>query len=229
MTPRIIKALLPAALFLAAATASLSARWDGTRAPFSQENEQSAAMNSALSVIADWPENARALAARLIHDHGVPDQISAAELAWSDQPPWKRIVVYRDAESTERPNNLQESVSYEVPLSRWRALNAFDRGVAYEPVRRELVSRSDREEANILALNLADEVVQGKRAPSDAAAFYDRTLELSYSGKSSPYMSKLMFSPLSRRFLRKEARDGARRDRDLLRLENENDRLAPAP
>jgi hypothetical protein len=174
------------------------------------------------AVTADWPEKARLLAAATIQEYGRPDEVRADELTWTRRHPWTRIAVYRDAQSVENPNDLLQSLSYEVSPRRWRALSAFDRGVAYDPVRKELVARGESEEANLLALNLADEIVEGKRTPAEAAEFYDRTLKLSRSGKSSSYMFRLMFSPALREVTRR--RRGLNEDlrREVQRLDDKN-------
>ena len=147
--------------------------------------------------IMDWPEYSRDLAAVMILKHGAPDGIEASRLTWTGQRPWTRMVVFRDALDRSRLNGLLQAVRYDVPPRRWRALGAFDRGVSYDPVQRELVVRGDDEGTNDLALNLADEVIKGLRTAQEARAFYDKTLSLSFSGKSSKYMRRLRFRPRS--------------------------------
>lgn len=154
--------------------------------------------------VAAWPQRARLLTAAIVREYGAPDEILPAQLIWRRRHPWTMIAVFRDAQSPERPNNLLQTLAYEVPLQRWRALSAFERGAAYDPVRRELAARTDSEETNLLALNLADEVIQGRRTAAEANDFYDRTLKLSYAGKSSSYMVRLMFSPALRQFTRRQ-------------------------
>lgn len=149
----------------------------------------------ASSSSAQWPDKARLLAAAMTSEYGAPDETAPGLLTWRGRPPWSLILVYRDAQSPQNPNNLQQSVAYDVPLRRWRALGAFERGVVYDPVKHELVARTSSEATNLLALNLADEVAHGKRTPQDANAFFDQTLELSAAGKSSPYMNRLLFFP----------------------------------
>ncbi len=60
-----------------------------------------------------------------------------------------------------------------------------------------LASHCDSEESNTLALNLANEIVTGKRDVASAQDFLKSTLTKSMAGKSSPYTDKLMFSPSS--------------------------------
>jgi hypothetical protein len=46
---------------------------------------------------------------------------------------------------------------------------------------------------NFLALNIADEIIRGRRDVRGAIAFYRRTLDLAAAGKTSPYMTRLLF------------------------------------
>ncbi|MFI5361026.1 MAG: hypothetical protein ACHQ49_03560 [Elusimicrobiota bacterium] len=145
--------------------------------------------------VGDWPEYSRDLAGLMIQKYGPPDEIVPSQLSWSRRGEWTQIVVFKDALDFDRQKGLLEAVPYFVPLRRWRELAAFDRGVSYDPMKRELVVRTDDEGSNYLALNLADEVVRGLRTPADANAFYDKTVSLSASGKSSAYTRGLRFRP----------------------------------
>ena len=51
----------------------------------------------------------------------------------------------------------------------------------------------DREETNLLALNLADGVARGKRGAEDARRAFARMAALAQSGKSSPYRQARLF------------------------------------
>jgi hypothetical protein len=150
---------------------------------------------SADAIIARWPEHSRALAKTIIQVYGAPDVAQPSQLSWEGHAPWKLIVVYRDALVSSRPNGFEQSVVYDVPVRRWRALGAFDRGVDYDPVAHELIAHTDSEMSNFLVLNLADEVIQGRRTAEQARDFYDKTVALSFAGKYSPYTRKLLFRP----------------------------------
>jgi hypothetical protein len=151
---------------------------------------------SAANLISRWPEKPRILAAALLHKYGVPNEIVSSQLSWNDRRHLKKIVVFRDPDAAGRSAHLLESVAYgKVALDRWRELSMLGHGAAYDPVTQELSARTDAEDTNFLALNLADEVVRGRRSGAAARAFYDATLNLSLYGKSSPYMSGLLFPP----------------------------------
>ena len=149
----------------------------------------------AQKTISKWPEHSKDLAGMLISEFGPPAVLESDRMSWNDQYPWKSIVVFREQQSYDRPGILRQSVVYDVPVGRWRELVAFDRGVMFDVVRRELVARSDSVATNLLALNLAEEVIQGRRSAVEARTLYDRTLALSFAGKSSSYMSRLLFRP----------------------------------
>lgn len=153
------------------------------------------AMSEAQATIEPWPVDAKDLAGAMLGEYGPPDEAAPDHLAWSKAAPWERIVVFRDPKAPDQPDRLLQSVAYRVPLKRWRALTSFHRGVSFDPARDELVARTGREDTNFLALNLADEVIRGRRTGAEADAFFDKTSALAFSGKSSSYMRKLLFTP----------------------------------
>jgi hypothetical protein len=150
--------------------------------------------SAANATIVDWPAKPRALARMLLEKYGVPDQIVPSQLSWSRQRYWAKIVVFRDPSSLGPSGHLLESVVYgRVSFDRWQDLTLFGRGATYDPAAQELSARTDAEGTNFLALNLADEVIRGRRSAADARRFYDMTRGLSLSGKNSRYMSRLLF------------------------------------
>ena len=80
-----------------------------------------------------------------------------------------------------------------VPADVWPEVSAFKRSVSYDPATETLSARTEGERTNFLALNLADEVLRGKRSASNARDLYDAVLNFSLDGKNSPYMSGLLF------------------------------------
>jgi hypothetical protein len=88
---------------------------------------------------------------------------------------------------------LEQFVDYQVPADKFDELAMYDGSVIAERTKGELSARCDKEEANILALNLADEVVTGKRSVEDARMYYGEQIMLLKQGQSSPYLSKLRF------------------------------------
>lgn len=166
----------------------------GTKAPVPKPGISG--LQAAANLISRWPVKSRALAGVMLEKYGTPDEMVSSQLSWRGRRPWTRVVVFRDPAAGDGSDHLLEAVAYgEVHLDRWRELAALGRGAAYDPVTHELLARTDSEATNYLSLNLADEVIRGRRSAADARDFYDAASNLSLYGKSSPYMSGLLFRP----------------------------------
>lgn len=141
--------------------------------------------------VAAWPERPRAAVTVLTERYGPPQTLAAGSATWRGRAPWKRITVNGDSSG----RFLVHTVSYRVPLSAVAALHAFGHGVRVDRDADELSAAGDDEPRNRLALNLAVQLAAGERTPGEARKFYDDTLRLSASGKSSPYLTELLFAP----------------------------------
>jgi hypothetical protein len=181
-----------AAGLLLALTAMMSASGAGS-ALQAREKIIPAGRNVAFAIISQWPDYSRELAGIIIDEYGAPDEVEPSQLTWMASPPWRKVTVFRDPVSAQHPALLLRAVSYRVPFERWRALVAFGHGIDYDPVNEQLSARTDNEETNYLALNLADDVVRGQLSALEAAEFYDRTMSLLYAGKTTSYTTKLHF------------------------------------
>jgi hypothetical protein len=151
------------------------------------------------SVVRQWPDAARATARAMIAKYGQPVRWSEAALVWVANGPWEKTVVYRSAwpHFTGRRDKdyLEQTIAYRVPAEKFDALRRFDKRISIDGDTGQLSARSESESTNFLTMNLADEIVTGKREVADARDFYKKTVSLSKSGKSSPYMSGLLFPP----------------------------------
>lgn len=151
----------------------------------------------AQSIIESWPAKTKKAAQALIEKYGQPNGMTDKMLVWDDKEPWAQVTVYRDAFADEVPiphqDFVENTVEYKVPENKIADLIKFDRALVIDETRGTLSSHCDSEEANTLALNLADEIVSGKRDVASAKEFLKTTLSESMAGKSSSYMKKLMF------------------------------------
>lgn len=155
-------------------------------------------------VVGIWPAPQRAAARALIDKYGHPEQYDSHALAWFNNGIWKRTVVYRKG-PLPGPNRdkqfLQQTVGYIVPADKIAALKKFDKRLEVSQTAGEMTFTSDREATNLLALNLADEIVTGKRTVASARAFFMRTTVLAAAGKSSPYRKDLRFNVDNSRYM----------------------------
>jgi hypothetical protein len=155
-------------------------------------------------IVGIWPRAQRDAALALIDKYGRPAQFDTNAFAWFDNGIWKRTIVFRKGLHQTKGRDkdfLQQTVGYIVPDDKIAELKRFDSRLEVSQTAGEMTFTSDREATNLLALNLADEIVTGKRSVSSARAFFTRTSILAASGKSSPYREKLRFGVDNSRFM----------------------------
>jgi hypothetical protein len=195
-TNRAIGSALAGAL-ACAAIAGLASAQDAAQLLGQSANGMSG-VKDASSLISSWPAKTRTAAEALIQKYGLPNGMTDRMLVWNDKGQWKEIAVYRDPVKHGKPmpheDFVQNTVSYTVPEGKVADLIKFDHSLVIDVTRGTLASHCDSEAANTLALNLADEIVTGKRSVASAKDFLKSTLMKSMAGKASPYEEKLMFS-----------------------------------
>ncbi|HEX4047104.1 MAG TPA: hypothetical protein VH309_04695, partial [Elusimicrobiota bacterium] len=130
--------------------------------------------------------------------YGAPTSFDQDSLVWEKNGPWLKTVVYRKAPGSfamyHGRDVLAQTIAYNVPADKVADLKKFDGLLSFDKTTGMLTSRSQSEKVNYLALNLADEIVTGKRTPDEAKDFYRKTMKLSKAGKSSSYMSGFLFT-----------------------------------
>jgi len=132
--------------------------------------------------------------------YGPPAAMSADMAVWGRTGPWKRTVVYR----TEYPHNfpgphtdvMQQFIDYRAPWSKYDELAQYDGSVVLERTSGEMSARCDKEGANFLALNLANEIVTGKRSVESARKMYGEQVKAMKAMQPAPYTERLMFETM---------------------------------
>jgi hypothetical protein len=144
-----------------------------------------------------WPEESREAAQLVIDKYGDPDEGTESVLIWNRPGPWKRIVAYRDFDSHEFPaphnDSVESFLQHAVPFEKVSDITAFDGSVVVNRTRGELSARCHDEEANHLALNLANDIIEGRKTVQEAREYYAHEF-LAYRKKEpTPYMEGLRF------------------------------------
>ena len=133
----------------------------------------------------------------MLDQYGQPEIATNEFLLWNDKGPWKRIIVYKSGEKHLFPlkheDVLEQTVAYKVPAYKLGELARFNGSVIVDRTRGLLSARCYREGVNILALNLADDIVRGKRDVANARRFYAHAIAQMMAGKTSPYTQRLQF------------------------------------
>jgi hypothetical protein len=149
----------------------------------------------AADVIANWREQPRKIAQKLMEQYGVPDEVTSRRLIWHNNGAWKRSEVINEEIPHRFPephyDSLLQVIPYRVPPRAAADVLEFDGSVVVERTRGELAARCDDETANYLALNLVHEIINGTKTVDQARRFYAETVQ---QKKHQEYMEKFLFS-----------------------------------
>jgi hypothetical protein len=109
------------------------------------------------------------------------------------------MVAYRDFDPHNFPAPHDDSVetflAHSIPPEKAGLLAEFDGSVVFNRTRGELSARCHDEEANFLALNLAQDVAESEKTVEEARDYYAHEF-LAYRTKDpTPYMQGLRFQP----------------------------------
>jgi hypothetical protein len=149
-------------------------------------------------VVNTWAPPSAAEARVLLNEYGTPDDVTPGRITWNRRGPWKRTVVWNRKPIYLAPVDLavmKQTVDYPLTFSQSADLLAFSDNLEIDLQNGELSSRAGLESLNFLTLNLADDLVRGRRTVPEAREAFVRIRKLAEAGKSSPYTSGLLFSP----------------------------------
>lgn len=148
--------------------------------------------------IRDWPEKTKGVVATTIEKYGPPQEQTASMLMWKDVGPWKKTVISKMEVAHDFPmphkDVMEQFVDYRVPAEKFDDLAMYDGSVIAERTKGVLSARCDKEEANFLAINLANDVVTGKKSVDQARKHYAEAIAgMMKGGKLDPYLTGLKF------------------------------------
>ncbi len=132
-----------------------------------------------------------------LEHYGPPNEATATKLFWYREGPWRRTVLTADEVvhnfPTPHTDFLTQYVGYRVPVAKTAELVEFDGSVLVDRTAGELGARCDDEAYNTLTLNLAHEILTGKRNVEEARKFYAETASAYVMGRPAPYAERLLF------------------------------------
>ncbi|AHG04220.1 hypothetical protein HALDL1_11900 [Halobacterium sp. DL1] len=155
------------------------------------------------AIVADWPDSGpgnqlpRETAEKMREKYGEPDEATPNRLVWHDNGPWKRTEVHRNGPEHRFPvphvDHLYQFVDYQVPPEKHDDLARFDGSLLLRRTEGEMGVTCHREEANILGLNLAHDVVDGDRTVEEAREDYAAINAKLMAGGSPAYTQRFQF------------------------------------
>ena len=148
--------------------------------------------------VSDWSEPSKKVTSFMLEKYGMPSGMTDSMLVWENTKPFKRSIVYKEAVDHNFPMKhkdvLEQVVDYKAPNGKqvekvWN----YDGSVFLRRTSGEMAAMCDMEEANFLALNLADEVITGEKSVEDARTEYAQQILLVKNNKPTEYVQKLLF------------------------------------
>lgn len=183
------------AVIAAAAVAAVTAVQSAPQSP-------SAASMRADQVIAGWKAVPQEAAKQMIAKYGQPQEVTANRLIWHNNGPWK----YSELANEEIPHDfpmphkdaLYQAVNFRIDPQKADELLAYDGSIVLDRTKGEIAARCDKEEANFLAINLANDIATGRRSVEDARKFYaDSIMMMMKQNKKNEYLQGFRFQVLS--------------------------------
>ena len=144
-----------------------------------------------------WPAASVEAVTFMTNKYGPPMAMTAELAIWGKTGAWKRTVVYAREVPHEFPMHhtdvMQQWIDYKAPVEMYDELAMYDGSVVVERTAGEMSARCDREGANFLAINLAHEIVTGKRTVDAARMMYGEQIMAMKAKRRAPYTEKLLF------------------------------------
>ncbi|MEJ7608689.1 MAG: DUF4142 domain-containing protein, partial [Bryobacteraceae bacterium] len=135
----------------------------------------------------------------MLAKYGVPLEVTSEKLVWHNQGPYKKITVTKVEHHHDFPkphmDYMEHTIPYQVPADKANALSAYDGSLTFDRTRGEMSARCDLEGHNILTLNLANDIVMGKKNADEARKAFGQIVVEDTKGKYPPYTVALQFDP----------------------------------
>src|SRR5690606_24249608 len=101
-----------------------------------------------------------------------PDVKTSQMLIWEDSGPFVKTIVHKEPVQHDFPKQhedvLEQCVKYQVPADKMDELAEFDGSIIVYRTEGTMSARCHKEPMNILALNLADQIVKGDLSVDEA-------------------------------------------------------------
>jgi hypothetical protein len=162
-------------------------------------SRQPVGIEAAKQTIETWPDAPKKVAEKLLDHYGPPHELTPTKMFWYETAPWTRMELTADELlhnfPTPHTDFLSQYVRYQVPSGKGSELLAFDGSTLLDRTAGEIGARCDHEAFNTLTINLAVEIIEGKRSVDDARRLYAETASAYLMGRDAPYAERLLFTP----------------------------------
>lgn len=157
-----------------------------------------ATTDDANKTIQSWPDVSQKAARDMLKKYGAPNGITSSMLVWENNAPWLRTIVHKSPVMHDFPmphkDVLEQTIPYNMPIDKFDDIAAYDGSVVAARTWGELSARCDKEGANFLAINLANDITQETKTVEQARAEYADALKAMMAGNTPEKMKKFTFN-----------------------------------
>lgn len=150
------------------------------------------------SMIKAWPAKPKEQVLLMQKTYGEPEIISEHLIVWKNTGPFKFTKIMDKEIPHDFPvvhtDFMEQGLDLKVPADKVGPLAEYDGSVIVDRTKGCISARCDVQAHNTLALNLAHDIISGKRSPAEARNEFAMTVAKEKAGKSDPYLEKLQFS-----------------------------------
>ena len=167
----------------------------GGREKMSDDNMKKTYMEDLQS----WPATSQMAVKEQTDKYGAPNEATPTTRTWYNNGVFAKTIVTKMESTHDFPkphtDMMEQSIMHKVPVNMYDDLARFDGSVTVDRTQGLLAARCDKEENNLLALNLAHDIIMGTKTVEVARKAFTDIIAQSMKGKKHPYMQKLMFTP----------------------------------
>ena len=143
-----------------------------------------------------WHHESRETALVIAERAGLPDEMTPTRLTWFDVGPWKALVVHACPALHQWPTphvDVVEGVIDQHAPPDLDELVAFHGGLSYHRTRGEMSVCCASEATNMCALNLAQDLMEGRMTLHKARVSFAQRFANAGTDLTDPYLSRLLF------------------------------------
>jgi len=144
-----------------------------------------------------WPEASQKAAKEMEAKYGKPNEATADMLVWNNNGIWLKTIVYKKEMDHNFPKPhkdvIEQWVNYSIPLTNYDELAQYDGSITANRTNGTISSRCDKEAMNMLAINLAYDIVNNSRTVDEARIDYGKNAMAFMNGEKPGYTQKLNF------------------------------------
>ena len=152
-----------------------------------------------MSSLKNWPMASQMAVQEQMRKYGQPNEITPTMMIWYNNGVFAKTIITKMESLHDFPKThtdmMEQSIMHKVPLDMYDDLARFDGSITVDRTQGLLAARCDKEENNLLALNLAHDIIMGTKTVEAARQAFTDIIGQSMKGTKHEYMQKLMFTP----------------------------------